>query len=77
VQHERWDLQIKVDGTTVAVLKRDKDDTYPVIPFIYTYEVPSPLTKGKPSIEVTFSAPSTRKMPRLMQLRTLGTDLRK
>jgi uncharacterized protein len=74
VQHERWDLQIKVDGTTIAELKRDKDDTYPVIPFIYTYEIPFALTKGRPSIEVTFSAPSTRKMPRLMQLRTLGAD---
>ncbi len=69
--YEEWNCKIKVDSTTIVELKREKDDSYPVIPFEYTYQLPAELTKGKSSIKVMFEGGGFRNMPRLMELRTI------
>ena len=69
--YEEWNCKIKVDTTTIAELNREKDDTYPVIPFEYTYQLPTELTKGKGTIKVSFEGGGLKDMPRLMELRTI------
>jgi uncharacterized protein len=70
-QHERWDVTIKADDVTVARLKRQKDDSYPVSPFAYWYPIPFEQTKGKTSLRVAFEVSREKRMPRLMELRVL------
>jgi uncharacterized protein len=70
-QYERWDCKIKIDTTTLSILKRPKDDSYPVIPFEYKYPIPFELTKGKNSIKVTFEVNGVKRMPKLMEIRIL------
>jgi uncharacterized protein len=70
-QHETWDCQIRIDNTSLVKLKREKDDSYPVIPFENTYPIPVELTKGKTSIKVAFEVAGSRTVPRLMELRII------
>jgi uncharacterized protein len=70
-QHEKWNCKIKIDTTVIALLKRGKDDSYPVIPFYYCFSVPNKLTKGKNAIQVKFEIKGEKLMPRLMELRIL------
>jgi uncharacterized protein len=70
-QHEAWDCRIKIDTTTIVELKRKKDDSYPVIPFEYTYPVPFELTKNKNSIKIAFEVTDVQRMPRLMETRII------
>ncbi len=68
-QYETWNCKIMIGTSTIASLRRGKDDTFPVIPFISNYPVPFELTKGKNLIKVVFA--SGPHMPRLMELRII------
>lgn len=69
-QYERWDCKIKIDTTTIALLKRGKDDSYPVMPFETRYPIPLELTKGKKIVRVSFDARNVS-MPRVMEMRII------
>jgi hypothetical protein len=66
-QHESWDCDIMIDSVVIAHLYRNKDDTYPVIPFRYCFPVTYELTTGKKRIQVVFQVRQS-KMPRLMEV---------
>jgi len=70
-QNETWDCRIRVDTTTIAIFKRAKDDTYPVIPFYYAFNLPETLTKKRNSVKIELTGGTDGQMPRLMEIRTI------
>jgi uncharacterized protein len=78
--YEEWACRITVDGVTIRILERKKDDAQPVVPWRAVYPIGEAATRGKTKVRIRFEPlePGRMKMPRLMELRSVrvGGDAR-